>query len=719
MRENEKSSGSMGEYLNKPLEIEPSSQFKFAEEKSKGIIVNTALTKIKASQGGSFGPGNKIVLEIPSTAWTDFSKLFISFQFRIKKGDGNFYGGWQPGTLPGSWNFIRLKNSAHSIFERMTILFGSSQPMEDIVEYDLVSKILAMCTLTDHYVEKHGFLFEGIHNERDYHKQCMANFNANSLETRTDAASAGNGHQYLIQPCLSIFRCGKFIPTAYTGMITLWLYCAQPERVLIRSVRAQGHVNYSANVTPIANDAGAHFLYGLNYSDLANESALIDENNVNNVFEPNATYQLDDVKMFVTTLYPMAEYNTAMNSKLSSGTPVKIWMDFFRVHSRQITNVWNNSLDVLINERAADLKAVLAVMVNQGDRASKVQELAFHHNYLSKYRLRIGDQYFPSQDVECASQGGIEAYQQLMETIGIDKDIYGTNLIDTDWGYRPRNNFELSNIELLDKYRTYKGCTHSHQFILGHNFETSPGQLSGEDTLRQNSDILFQLNFSPNGNFEGGNPQGTRRRIAATPEDNEGVCILPIFTSRPHLGTLGAAATALTSTNLGLNSSYRINMAKVNRDAAGNLSITAETAWASQVYPVATLGSSVDDALGYSMTKMFNSFGWIMQMMSQPLEQTGFCSPVPFIADTTVGGAGLANYAKISGSVNTPNVICLSRAAQTNATERFVARLALLDLTVRRLRPTSFEFFCICHVTGKLIIETFGTATVTTDIYNS
>jgi len=681
----EKSSGTLNEYQNKPLELEPSSQFRFAEDKSKGIIVNTALTKIRPTQGANFTPGQKIVLEIPSTAWFDPAKFFISFRLVVKLGNGNPYGGWAPGTAVGSWNYIRMKSSCHSIFERVTMLFGSSQPLEDLVDYDLVAKVLAISTLTEEYVNKHGFLFEGLHNERDYFKQVMANFNAKS-SVRDDDSIAGQGHQYIMQPCLGLFRCGKFLPTAYTGMLTIWLYLNKPERVLLRSVKSQGLVDHDPADLQFCR---THTLTAAN---------PIDETNADHVFEPNATYEIQNVQAFVTTIYPMAEYNNAMNTKLSSGSPVKIWLDFFRVHSRQIAGFNQGAYDILIAERAADLKGILCVMVNAGDRESKVQELSFHHNYLSRYRLRIGDQYFPSQDVECAAHGGLEAYQQLQEVLGVSNDITGTNLIDTDLGYRPRNAYLTDNNFVLRKFAPFQGPVHSNQFILGHNFETSPGQLSGEDTLRQNSDIAFHLIFNKAGSPDAIGGDLARRYLAATPEDADGVCILPFFTARPQLNNSAGAIAAthdprfLTSAGVYANGAW-------TAEGAGDNFVAAQIAPAGY-YP---FGSG---------TKIFAALGYLHALSTLPSMKTGYCSPVP-ILQSAVGGA---NWNKIAAN----GVVSLSTIVSgANTVVNKVSAPFLFDLTAYRALPTYFEFFCIAHITAKMIIETFGTVTVTTDIYNS
>lgn len=709
MENRDRSTARTAETYNIPTE--PSSPMIFKGGPSRGVIVSSGITKISAQQGAIFRPGEKITFEIPSSAWFDASKSFISFKFKVKpEGDNVLYEGYKPGTTPDSWQWIRVKNGC-PFFSRFTLHGGSATILEDSVEHDVVTKFLTICTLPKEYIKGPGFLFEGLHTEDDFFAQTCANMRSKSDANAGDATEySGLGQQYFIQPQLGLFRTGKYFPVGYAGMLSLWCYINTPNRVLIRSIRGKGHSAFTnasiqiSGVNGIPNQMlikhNEYQLNGFNEADAADCSFV------------NATFELDNVFFLLSTVNPLEEFNQAISDKLQSGNPITIYFDTMRVDVRTVRNFITGPLDLQISNRVSSVKAIFCVFVQTGERESRVQELNFTHYCLSSYRLRIADVYYPPQDVSLAN-GGIEAYHQLMNALGIGQDtVAGHNMIDLKWGYRPRTDLLLQHEGYLRKELPTKITTHSHQFVLGMNFEQSPGQLSGLDLTRANSDIHFTFNFRP--------PQaGQFQRFGPMlPENNHGQCIIPGFSHHPLIyvspNTTAGAVTHGNSPFADQRTAYTIQNFDGQNHVAAPEAIFQSGAAALSYMGYTPLVSPVTSYL----TGDFLTSGYTSPAILAPKTDTG--APATSSGENQgLDAATLTNLQGVNGSV-----INL-QAGVTGVDPTIPPALSLVyqDLAVplyeaAGTRPNGFEMYCITHMDAAFVIETFGSMMVKYDLYN-
>ena len=644
---------------------EPTSHFILKNTKTKSIIVQTSHTKFAPKYGGGdLGPGDIVRIEIPSTGWFDPENSGLAFDFLIYTTSditaGNLRGQWAPGTASGSWRWIRQKNGIQSIFNRVKLLMGTSNPIEDIHEYDILDKILLYATAPTDYVYNAGFILEGIHTGRDYWKQVMLNMFACSASTVVAGAGAvgvDQGHRYFVRPHIGLFRTGKFLPIGYMGMITLEFYLSQPNYCLIRS--AGGSFVSGSNATPAA-------VVGAMGRNLYNEAGVNGTNFAMTSSSPNidfkeATYRLKNVYWHCFFINPLEEFNNQVKTKLENGgTPIKIPTDVFRYHAKQVAGAWQGQQTVTIQERVASLKGVISVMINEGDRACPFRELTFHHNDIDEYRWRIAETYYPNQSVQCGN-GGVEAYLEMQRTFGLTGDVFATNLINYE-NFRPSNMERYSLYEAFERKCPVEGTVHSDRFILAHNFEESLGQFSGVDLLRMNSDIelTYKLNrFTPayaNETAVG----GPERMFAITPEQDWSVA-----TGR------------------------KVLMPPPIADGLAVVGMSGGTGpWRFQIN-----GGAIGDNLTGALTLLKNNLAVPLSMAAARMETNGFSSVVPCYM---IGNQGNVNA--IQDLTN--------------------ANWEMVNIATHCANPGYYEWVFYTHFDQIVILETFGTVSVTTDIFN-
>lgn len=641
----------------------PTSHFVLKPSKTKSIVVSTSHTKFAPKYGGGdLGPGDIVRIEIPSTGWFDPENSGLCFDQLIYTAsepiDANLRGTWAPGTRASAWKWIRTKNGIQSIFNRVKLLMGTSNPIEDIHEYDILDKILLYATAPTDYVFNAGFTLEGIHSGRDYWKQVILNHWACSTKTVSPDAGVTNygvdaGHRYFVRPHLGLFRTGKFLPIGYMGMITLEFYLSQPNNCLIRSVGgkfaipaagsgvagAAGTLNNTLHVAAVANAAG----------QLTNSSAAVDF--------PNATYRLRNVYWHCFFVNPLEEYNNQVKQKMEAGTPIKIPTDVFRYHAKQIANAWDGQQTVTIQERVASLKSIYAVMINEGDRSCPFRELTFHHNDIDEYRWRIAETYYPNQSVQCGN-GGVEPFLELQRAFGQVGDVFGTNLINWE-NYRPSSADLWNMYDIFRSKCVAEGTVHSDRFILAHNFEESLGQFSGVDLLRMNSDIelTYKLKRFPQAYDNTNTTGGPQRTVAITPEFD------------------------YTTAN-----GRKVIIPPPGVDVFAN----AENEF-NGVGPWQFIPASNSVADSQALLTIVKTAG-LVSMAAGRSDVHGFSSLVPIYSSSADAGVGI--------TLASQNAINLGNIATAAAA------------------PSYYEFVFYTHYDQVVILETFGTVSVTTDIFN-
>jgi hypothetical protein len=476
------------------IPITPSSQFVLKNQKTQSIIVTRTQGKFTPKNQGVFKYGDIMRIEIPSTSWLNTEEFAISFQCEIKKANGEAMPSFFPSKVePGSLHWIRMKNGIQSIFERIKLTAGSGNPLEDIQNYGLLNLMLLYGSAPKTWVDNIGFYLEGVHSGWNYKQQCIMN-------TWNHAGSlADDLHEYYIRPHLGLFRTGKFLPMAYLGLLTFEFYFNEPRKALICS--AVHIINDLAKIAvgnatpaggylrPAVEARGTNALPWKTLPSFWNMDNPIDHTKPFAVIDEfkNAYYEIKNVFAHCVWLNPREELNNAILQKLQSGSGMNLFFETYRHHTRQIPNSWTAENQIIIPERVASLKGVLAAMINEGDDNSMLREIRFNSNNITQYRWRIGDTWYPQVDVNCKN-GAIEAYVELLRFFGQDCDVEMDNLIRYE-NYHPDYQTLRHLFPCLFKTIHARGVGHNDRFFIGANFESSYGQLSGIDTLRMNADV--------------------------------------------------------------------------------------------------------------------------------------------------------------------------------------------------------------------------------------
>lgn len=206
------------------------------------------------------------------------------------------------------------------------------------------------------------------------------------------------------------------------------------------------------------------------------------------------------------------------------------------------------------------------------------------------------------------------------------------------------------------------GTVHSNRFILAHNFETSIGQYSGVDLMRMNTDIelRYKLKRAIYNYADQGGATGPNRMVAMLPEYDHTVagdmCRRVIIPSPSTSLVSFTGATGAAGTG-----PYQFTCAAQPPTAAQ--AIAAMTTLAP-----------------------------VLSMLQMPIE--------------TIGYSGTAIiYNKATGTADT-------------ITTPIADDLAVVNLASYCKGPSYYEFIFYTHFDQIVIIETFGTVSVTSDIFN-
>lgn len=542
------------------IPVTPSSQFVLKNQKTQSIIVTRTQGKFTPKNQGVFKYGDIMRIEIPSTSWLNTEEFAISFQCEIKKSDGTPMSPFFPSQkILGSLHWIRMKNGIQSIFERIKLTAGSGNPLEDIQNYGLLNLMLLYGSAPKTWVDNIGFFLEGVHSGWNYKQQCIMN-TWNHAGTTNEVEL----HEYYIRPHLGLFRTGKFLPMAYLGLLTFEFYFVEPRKALICS--ACHIINQLSDFTNIQNVslAGGYARIGVDTAGV-NEVAFLQppsywsmKNGIDHSKAwatiddfKNAYYEIKNVFAHCVWLNPREELNNAILQKLQSGSGMNLFFETYRHHTRQIPNTWTAENVIIIPERVASLKGVLAAMINEGDDASMLREVRFNSNNITQYRWRIGDTWYPQVDVNCKN-GAIEAYVELLRFFGQDCDVEMDNLIHYE-NYHPDYSTLKNLYPLFLKNIHTRGVGHNDRFFLGANFESSYGQLSGIDTLRMNSDIELRYTLESSTVIQDTEVLNLRRNYVPT-------CKEIVFGQT--ISNLGVPATTFPADRKGatLDNFFRLNI---------------------------------------------------------------------------------------------------------------------------------------------------------------
>jgi hypothetical protein len=107
-------------------------QYEFPSQANKAMKMTP---RIPPKNGSLFGPGQVIRLEFPAQGYMNTQNTTLEF-------DVNLQG---YGTTNG--DIVRFQNNIQSIFSRARLLYGST-PLEDIINYNVIIRMLTECTGT-------------------------------------------------------------------------------------------------------------------------------------------------------------------------------------------------------------------------------------------------------------------------------------------------------------------------------------------------------------------------------------------------------------------------------------------------------------------------------------------------------------------------------------------------------------------------------------------
>ena len=712
------SEGNDGSPYNIP--VQPTSHFSLKNQKTASIIVTRSQGKFTPKNQGTFGPGDIMRIEIPSTQWLNTEEFGIAFDIKVIVPNTPNNTVDVPPYLPSptvanSAHYIRHKNGIQSIFNRVKFMAGSSIPLEDIQEYHILSLMLMYSSAPKSYVDNYGFNYEGMHSGWDFLKQQTLN----QWTAPGVAVPSITRHNYFIRPHLGLFRTGKFLPMGYLGLITFEFYFNNVPNCLLTSCRGSwanppmtGEAVAAAGLTPPSIGPGRYYWTATNpFSESTNFALPMQYDNNGALMQ--ISYVIENVFAHCVWINPREELNNAIMEKLKSGSGINLYFDTFRNSQRQISNAWSGEQTILIQERVASLKGVLMAMINQGDYGSFGREIRFNHNNITKYRWRIGDTYYPQTDIIC-NTGGIEPYIELLRCFGMDGKIECDNLIRYE-NYRPDDNFINNNYTRFSKNCPTRGVGHSDRFIIGFNTENSLGQLSGIDTLRMNSDIEFRYTLDA---ATGTNPAATYQNfVHVIPECSLGYtltigpppvnitpvpppaqnnwCLVPYF--------LGLCSDSFNQASQPVRSTIILRSGTVA--VAGGVT-----------YGIPGVLATAGGAVG--------TLPWWFSPLVQPQTDEGYggiqvCRNHLGLAranNTNQGGGWV-----ISGANFAPVGCFLTDGSNTGSALVDQGISSAMDFLINTytpcVLPTYYTWYIFTHFDAVLQIKTFGTVVATTDIF--
>ena len=709
-------SGSAGNPYAIPMDA--TSHFKLKNEMTRSIVVSRVLTKIPPKQQGTFGPGSILRIEVPTTSWLDVGELIINFNLNVYTSAAQTTGTLLGANLnaasrihPELLGWVCLKNGIQAIFNRIRLLWGTSYPAEDIQDYHVLVDILRECSAPITYLKGVGYHYEGMLEGRSWRDRAQ--------QWRRLSGQDGNltvqinpyyTPEFSVRPIFGVFNMGKYIPAGYSGLMTMEFYFNNANLVFLQPV---GQLTANLNSAPAAVNqnwaytaasANAGSVFNSNFMGPTNGGGIAITNN--NVIYPNLSYTIDTVYAFCPFVAPVEQFNTAVKKKMESGTKIVLYYSTYRMFQKTIPTSWTGAQTTVINERCASLKTLLSCFIVQNDDTSFFYPRRYQHVDIMNYQFRIGQVYYPSQPVDC-THGGVEPFAELQKAFGQFCNVEAINNIRAI-EYRPDDKEVQYNQDILRKQRSAEMINYNNKFFLCHNFEDSPGQLSGLDLLRMNSDIQIQFVLQPQwaatntdplfAGAVGNPPLALRAEVSIMPQwfvyDANGA---PYYNG----GLWVAAGTAMD-----------INAVTIVPNGTTNAITFAQamaTTYCMQNPAALALPISV------SSTHLIQ---FLAELQTTPslLANDDTVGPWPTYGWMTMPALSNAAFTA-GGSANIEAVATTETGAVVSSINVLKDRVFFNSLAFGAT-PTNFNHVIFTHFDAAMIIETFGTITITTDVYN-
>lgn len=472
-------------------------RYSFPSQANKSVKTTP---RIPPKNGSLFTPGSTVRLEFPAQGYVVPNNTTISFDVDLS-GYGTVGSG-----------YTRFQNGIASIFSRIRLMYGST-PLEDIINANVITRLLNECTTTSDQVCDQTSIAEGLGGVFNLNGQNLENtrqrmiqgvaaatneFSDGAVPNKFSSSESGyNGYEstsrrrYQIQLPLGLFTQSKLIPTKFmASQLAIELTLASPESCIIAAI-------------------GSGSL-------------------------PAPTYRILNVNLIPEVLEFDASYDANFLRGLQEGgVPIK----FSSWHTFIFSQGGGATANLQIQERSRSVKSIFAVIRRSPETYNNDSGTFFSSTsvagpeadpictVLNSFQFRIGARYFPASPVICSNQttttntqnnGGSEAFielQKALNTLGDHR--LSTSLNAMRWqlpylktaaggvassanecDYEQFTNFTNGKPVAFNAGYPSSSGQGSTCFIISTSLETSSGmEISGLNAEEQ-SDISLMLNWS-------------------------------------------------------------------------------------------------------------------------------------------------------------------------------------------------------------------------------
>lgn len=515
---------------------QPGDQLIYTNQVSFGAVTSRREVIITPQAGADFKAGRILRIEIPAQDYVDPAGIYLTMATNIYAGAGN---SWVSGavaatpvalnadsgipyltevrqlsTHPNCMKTVRFKPGVQCIFSRIKVLAGSTV-IEDIQDYAELYRFMLEATTSPEWRKNDGAAEEGFYDPSNVAQNIAAANHHSVLYSGSDLATKVNydslAHYYTVRPMVGLFSINKLLPVKYMGNLTLEFYMAENADCLWSTSSARMSTKtYELTPTaqqlkPVANAPHFHQTafrggyYSRNDTNAANKTlacASYDgSSSLSNALLgyvttdfPNAYYTVTDVQLHVPFVTVLPDYDRTMLEKIES-EGLDLHFSTYHTHVRQLAGLGRQTLS--FTERSLSVKGGFMIMRNSDDLRDIRSDMTFYSNNIEWYQWKIGNEYIPTQRVQCDG-GAALALAQLKLALGTFDNFGQANNI-TDIDYLPTH--VAGNVDTEDVNELLRQAQQPSKFAIGLTLEKSPGQMSGFDSAAAGVDIEIQVSL--------------------------------------------------------------------------------------------------------------------------------------------------------------------------------------------------------------------------------
>ena len=380
-------------------------RYSFPSQANKAVKITP---RIPPKNGANFLPGQTVRLEFPAQGYVNTANLTFEMDVVLVENAGPLLAGQQA--------YVRFQNNIQSTFTRVRLLYGST-PLEDIVGYNIIARMLTEWTSSSGSVMDQTSIADGIGGVTDVNGVTVNSRGLAHGYSVTDgnpfyAPNKKLTRRYQFTLALGLLTQGKLLPTKFmASQLAIELTLArETDCIITNGSAASSTVNLA--LTP--------------------------------------TYSIKNVNMIPEILEFDASYdNMFLKGLQEGGVPIK----FSSWHTYQFSHPGGQSANILIQERSRSVKSIYTVIRRQissykNDSGALMANLAAGQS-LESFQYRIGGRYFPASPVQVGGTetqtldiGGAEAFielQKALHTVGDSR--LSVNVHARNWNPRFAVNF--------------------------------------------------------------------------------------------------------------------------------------------------------------------------------------------------------------------------------------------------------------------------------------